>query len=112
MAGLGILIAIDPAVSALLKEPLMGARQQVDDADHYSWLGGPVRRFLCGLGGHELMRSYSPGRISLRCTSCPYETPGWVIKGQRAEGRGLRADGRGLSAETTLSPQPSAFSPA
>lgn len=48
-----------------------------------TWIRGPLRRFLCGLGGHELMRSYSPGRISLRCVSCPYESPGWVLKESR-----------------------------
>ena len=39
-----------------------------------------LRSFLCGLGGHELMRSFEPGRVCLRCTSCPYETPGWMLK--------------------------------
>ena len=65
----------------------MGARHSVDDADHRSWFGSPIRQFLCGLGGHELMRSYSPGRICLRCTSCPYETPGWVLKEARQPAR-------------------------
>ena len=60
----------------------MGARHAVD-ADRHSWFGGPIRQFLCGLGGHELMRSYSPGRICLRCTSCPYESPGWSLKQAR-----------------------------
>jgi len=47
------------------------------------WIGAPLRRFLCGLGGHELMRGYSPGRLYLRCTSCSYETPGWRLKEPR-----------------------------
>ena len=34
-----------------------------------------LQTFLCGLGGHELMRSFEPDRVCLRCTSCPYETP-------------------------------------
>jgi len=44
------------------------------------WITEPLRRFLCGLGGHELMRSYSPGRLCLKCVVCSYETPGWIIK--------------------------------
>ena len=39
-----------------------------------------LRTFLCGLTGHELLRSFEPGRVCLRCTSCPYETPGWTLK--------------------------------
>jgi hypothetical protein len=39
-----------------------------------------LRAFLCGLGGHELMRSFEPNRVCLRCTSCPYETQGWTLK--------------------------------
>ena len=39
-----------------------------------------LRAFLCGLGGHELMRSFEPNRVCLRCTSCPYETRGWTLK--------------------------------
>ncbi len=39
-----------------------------------------LRSFFCGLGGHELIRSFEPNRVCLRCTSCPYETPGWTLK--------------------------------
>jgi hypothetical protein len=39
-----------------------------------------LQTFLCGLGGHDLMRSFEPHRVCLRCTSCPYETPGWTLK--------------------------------
>jgi hypothetical protein len=35
---------------------------------------------ICGLGGHDLIRSYESGRICLRCTSCSYETPGWTLE--------------------------------
>ena len=44
-----------------------------------------LQTFLCGLGGHELMRSFEPNRVLLRCTSCPYETPGWTIKKSSTE---------------------------
>ena len=39
-----------------------------------------LRSFLCGLGGHELLRSFEPNRVCLRCTSCSYETRGWTLK--------------------------------
>ena len=39
-----------------------------------------LRAFLCGIGGHELMRSFEPNRVYMRCTSCPYETRGWTLK--------------------------------
>lgn len=38
------------------------------------------RQFVCSLGGHDLLLSIEPGKLLLRCTSCPYETPGWTIK--------------------------------
>ena len=46
-------------------------------------LGELLRRFLCGLGGHELVRSYAPSRVYLKCTSCTYETRGWTFKEPR-----------------------------
>ena len=39
-----------------------------------------LRSFICGLGGHELLRSFEPNRVCLRCTSCHYETTGWTLK--------------------------------
>jgi hypothetical protein len=56
---------------------------------------GWLRRALCGLHGHDMLLSYEPGRICLRCALCSYETPGWVLKVEsiRPEGnlRGPRA---------------------
>ena len=42
---------------------------------------GQVRQFLCGLHGHDALLHFEQGRISLQCTSCGYETPGWDVKG-------------------------------
>jgi len=81
-AGLGTVIAINPSVSAagLSKESQMTS------------ITAPIRRIICGFGGHELMRSYSPGRLCLRCAWCAYETPGWIIKERRKPvARGARA---------------------
>ena len=39
-----------------------------------------VRQFLCGLHGHDSLKHFAHGRISLLCTSCGHETPGWDVK--------------------------------
>jgi hypothetical protein len=41
---------------------------------------GKVRQFLCGLHGHDALLHFEQGRISLQCTSCGYETPGWDVR--------------------------------
>jgi hypothetical protein len=38
-----------------------------------------VRQFLCGLHGHDALLHFEQGRMSLQCTSCGYETPGWDL---------------------------------
>ena len=40
-----------------------------------------VRQFICGLHGHDALLHFEQGRISLQCTSCGYETPGWDVQG-------------------------------
>lgn len=40
-----------------------------------------MRQFLCGLHGHDALLHFEQGRISLQCTSCGYQTPGWEVKG-------------------------------
>lgn len=47
-------------------------------------------RVLCRLNGHDLLPSFQPGRICLRCVSCSYETPGWLLK-ERPQGSGRPA---------------------
>jgi hypothetical protein len=39
-----------------------------------------VRQFICGLHGHDALLHFEQGRMSLQCTSCGYETPGWDLK--------------------------------
>jgi hypothetical protein len=36
-------------------------------------------QFLCAIRGHELFMHFEPRRLSLRCESCGYESPGWEI---------------------------------
>ena len=44
------------------------------------WVSARLRTFVCGLGGHDVLLNFEPRRLSLRCTSCPYETPGWTLE--------------------------------
>jgi hypothetical protein len=39
-----------------------------------------VRQFICGLHGHDALLHFEHGRMSLQCSSCGYETPGWDLK--------------------------------
>jgi hypothetical protein len=39
-----------------------------------------VRQFLCSLHGHDALLHFEHGRISLQCSSCGYETPGWDLR--------------------------------
>jgi len=48
-----------------------------------------VRQFFCGLHGHDALLHFEDNRISLLCTSCGHESPGWEF-GRRAS-RGERA---------------------
>lgn len=34
-------------------------------------------RFFCGLRGHDALLHFEDKRISLKCTSCTWESPGW-----------------------------------
>jgi hypothetical protein len=42
-----------------------------------------VRQFLCGLHGHDALLHFEGGRMSLQCTSCGYETPGWDLRASK-----------------------------
>lgn len=44
-----------------------------------------MRHFMCGLHGHDALLHFETGRLSMRCTSCGYETPGWDLKAGPAE---------------------------
>jgi hypothetical protein len=41
-----------------------------------SWL----RQFLCGLQGHDELRQFEKGRLSLKCMWCGHESPGWDLR--------------------------------
>jgi hypothetical protein len=44
------------------------------------WFG----RAMCGLTGHEMVRHFDAGRVSLQCLSCGHQTAGWTIEAKRA----------------------------
>ena len=68
----------------------------------FSWesISSRVDQLVCGLGGHELLLHAEPGRLSLKCMSCQYKTPGWTIKEKAAEARAQR-EGRGVLIQQT-----------
>ena len=43
-------------------------------------VGAKLRRFICGLHGHDALLHFGEGRVSLLCSSCGHETPGWDVK--------------------------------
>ena len=49
-----------------------------------------LSQLICGLSGHQLLLNAEPGRLSLKCMSCPYETPGWTIKEKAYDARSHR----------------------
>ena len=51
---------------------------------------GQARQLVCGLHGHDALLHFEQGRMSLQCTSCGYETPGWDLKGHEAHHAELR----------------------
>ena len=40
-----------------------------------------TRRAICAMHGHDSLLHFEQGRISLLCSSCGYESPGWELKG-------------------------------
>lgn len=40
-----------------------------------------TRQFVCGLHGHDSLLHFEQGRMSLLCSSCGHETPGWDVQG-------------------------------
>ncbi len=60
------------------------------DTSTRQWIGRAneqVRQFLCGLHGHDALLHFERGRLSLLCSSCGHESPGWDLKAAH-----LRAD--------------------
>lgn len=41
-----------------------------------------VRRMICALHAHDLLLHFESDRLSLRCATCGWESPGWTIDGR------------------------------
>ena len=54
-------------------------------AEILSGVGESVRQFICGLHGHDSLLHFEQGRMSLLCSSCGHETPGWDVKSAPAQ---------------------------
>lgn len=54
---------------------------------YWSSLLSRLSQLICGVSGHQLVLNAEPGRLSLKCMSCPYETPGWTIKEKAGDNR-------------------------
>ena len=53
-----------------------------------------LRRFICGLHGHDSLLHFEDGRVSLLCSSCGHETPGWDVQGTPARRETARPEPR------------------
>ena len=42
------------------------------------------RQQVCGLHGHDSLLHFDNGRLSLLCSSCGHESPGWDVRGSNA----------------------------
>jgi hypothetical protein len=38
-----------------------------------------LRQLICGLGGHDHLMQFEKERVSLQCSSCGHESPGWFL---------------------------------
>jgi len=59
-----------------------------------SRVGEQLRRFVCGLHGHDSLLHFGEGRVSLLCSSCGHETPGWDVKSTQARREAIRPERR------------------
>lgn len=50
-------------------------------ADFLGQLATRANQLVCGLGGHDSLLHFESGRMSLLCTSCSHQTPGWNVAG-------------------------------
>jgi hypothetical protein len=75
-----------------MEEASIGRNIMSDSTPSYwSTVSSRLSQLICGLSGHQLLLSAEPGRLSLKCMSCPYETPGWTIKERSRDNRSRRS---------------------
>src|SRR5262245_38725026 len=59
-----------------------------------SRVGLQLRQFVCSMHGHDSLLHFGEGRVSLLCSSCGHETPGWDVKGNLARREAVRPERR------------------
>ena len=55
-----------------------------------------VRQFVCGLHGHDALLHFEDGRMSLQCSSCGYQSPGWDVRRSAARPEPAEAPRRAI----------------
>ena len=58
-------------------------------------VGEQLRQFICGLHGHDTLLHFADGRVSLLCSSCGHESPGWDVKSKPSRQQTHVPDRRG-----------------
>ncbi len=43
---------------------------------------GRLGQLFCGIRGHDSVLHFENNRVSMRCTSCGHDTPGWELSGR------------------------------
>jgi hypothetical protein len=66
----------------LIAGPLGADRVRVAADRSWEWWRRVARwtaQTICGLGGHEMLKYSTRARITLRCVTCGFESPGWNL---------------------------------
>jgi hypothetical protein len=69
-----------PTLNVLMRYPIGRNLMSASTPTYWANVASRLSQLICGLSGHQLLLNAEPGRLSLKCMSCPYETPGWAIK--------------------------------
>jgi hypothetical protein len=66
----------------------------------------------CGITGHTVLLRYTPTRLSLQCTACGYESPGWELEpGIAAISRTVAVPGQLIEPERSSCRAPARIGP-
>jgi hypothetical protein len=72
-------------IASARRMPAAAARPAVDGLG--TRIVNRMRQFFCGLHGHDSLLQFEQDRMSLKCVSCGYESPGWALTEGPAEMR-------------------------
>ena len=63
----------------LAARPFLPGQRAEHDAGALDRLLRRIQGIVCGLHGHDSILQYERDRLSLVCTSCGHQTPGWEV---------------------------------